>query len=803
MRGDWQIAPWMFSTVREESGRRTTNPISEISRWKIFDNLRRSLVEPFTFFLFVAGWLGLPGGPLYWTIAPLVLLIFPSVIQLAFGVGRAYALGLKGGVGEAISGFWKSAFIAFFNLIFLPHQTLLCFDAIVRALVRRFITGERLLEWETAAQAEVASGSRTALDRYLVLTPLVSLAVAGLVYVLNPHHHHALVVAAPILALWSLAPLISLWLNAPPRPQDRRLEARDESFLRGHALRVWRYFAQFSSERHHYLIPDNVEEEGLFEAARVSPTNVGLLLNARQAACEFGFLTVPEFVQLTERTLATMAGLEKYRGHLLNWYDTETLEPLSDAPFVSSVDSGNLAASLYTLHSGTLALIRRPLLDGRLFSGLRTHWHMMRESGGLPDACARLSTLRSEDPIDVWLAWLPEAKAALHSAAVMPGASSHDSWWINETQNRVGAIVTLLRESMPWMLPEYAPLRVLPELAIDARAHELTMDDAAVFAAGLHERLSFVEKTSAEGESLVALGESLRASLPAAIENLRSLSARLREIARRAEQMVQGMEFRFLSDPGRKILSIGYDVRAEKLHEACYDMLASEARIATFLAIASGEVPMQGWLMLGREHTRAFGRYLLLSWTGTMFEYLMPSLWMRSYPDTMISRTLAASVFVQRSFVRSRNMPWGISESGAARKDHEGHYHYQAYGVPQVAVSIEATAGPVISPYSTFLALGVDSIAAVRNLRRMASAGWVGAYGFYEAADYSATRGKAALVREWMAHHQGMSLLALLNLLYDNAAQRWFHANPVVQSAELLLHEIPSSNSVLKATLEV
>jgi hypothetical protein len=290
--------------------------------------------------------------------------------------------------------------------------------------------------------------------------------------------------------------------------------------------------------------------------------------------------------------------------------------------------------------------------------------------------------------------------------------------------------------------------------------------------------------------------------LPTATQNLRALAAALHAIAQQAESLAEETEFAFLVDPNRHILSIGYDVRARKLHDACYDMLASEARIATFLAVARGELPQQSWFKLGRDQARAFGHFLLQSWTGTMFEYLMPALWMRSYPDTLISRTLAASVEVQRAFARTLDIPWGISESGAARKDDAGHYHYQAYGIPQIALWIEANAGPVVSPYSTFLAVGIDSLAAMRNLRRMAAAGWVGAYGFYEAADYTETSGKAVLVREWMAHHQGMSLLAILNLLRGNAVQRWFHANPLLQATELVLHETPISNAVLKARLQ-
>jgi hypothetical protein len=802
VRGDWQIAQWMFSRVPDESGRFAPSPISSVARWKIFDNLRRSLVEPLTFILFVAGWLGLPGGPLYWTIVPTVLLFFPTVVQCAFGLGRAFVTGQKGGAGEALSGFRNAALIALLNLIFLPHQALLCLDAIIRALVRRFITGERLLEWETAAQAEIQSASRNPVDRYLALTPLVAIGVGVLVYLLNPHHHHALVVAAPILVLWALAPLVTLWLNASPREQQNRLASGDEQFLLCHALRIWRYFYQFGGENHNYLIPDNVEEEGLFEAARVSPTNLGLLLNARQAAVEFGFLTAPEFAALTDRSLATIARLEKYRGHLYNWYDTQSLEPLSDAPFVSSVDSGNFVASLYTLRSGAHSLPSQPLFSRQLLTAIRAHWDLARSEEKLSANLTRISSPNADASIDKWIAWLFEADAELKSALGSHAAQPSDNWWLVETSQRISAILALLRDYMPWLLPEYTALHEVPELAIKQDAFELALDEAFAFSEDLDQRLAKALPTITGNNTLLTLCERLRATLPNTKQNLSTLNTALRTISQRAQRLVEDTDFSFLAAPGRQILSIGYDVRASKLHEACYDMIASEARIATFVAIAGNHVSQESWFRLGRDHVQAFGEFILLSWTGTMFEYLMPALWMRSYPDTLISRTLGACVRVQRAFARSLNSAWGISESGASRKDDHGHYHYQAYGIPQIALWDGATAGPVISPYSSFLALGVDAVVALRNLRRMASMRWSGAFGFYEAADLSGNSRKPVLVREWMAHHQGMSLLAILNLLHDNRVQRWFHANPEVKATELLLHELPVGKSVLKARLK-
>jgi hypothetical protein len=799
VRGDWQILQWIFSRVPDESGRWGSNPISEISRWKIFDNLRRSLVDPFLLILFVAGWCGLPGGALYWTVVSLILLIFPTLVQFTFSLGRAILGGYKGQVSEAFSALGHSSILALFHLIFLPHQTLLTMDAIVRSLVRRFITGQRLLEWETAAQAEMRLSNRTPVDRYLTLMPVFSIGLAALVWLCAPHRV-AIICAAPILLLWSVANAVTAWLDRPPRERVSVTSA-DEVFLLSHALRIWRYFYQFGGESHNYLIPDNVEEDGLFEAARVSPTNIGLLLNARQVACELGFLTLPEFVMLTRQSLASIGRLKKYRGHLYNWYNTQTLEPLDAAPFVSSVDSGNFVASLYTLHSGAKDLLRKPLLTNRLFEGLRAHWRMMQASHDLPASIEELMLPAASATCAHWLDWLPDAEDALSKASQSPSEDEHSSWWREETLQRVNFIRAVVRDYIPWASPEFAPLRALPQLALDDKSGMLSIKDSLAYAEALDVRLAHAWAALAKNASTLELAQCLRTRVAAAINSLRGLIVALRDIANDARRIAEETEFAFLIDPGRQILSIGYDVRAEKLHEACYDMIASEARIATFLAIARGDLPQQSWFKLSRDHARAYGRFLLLSWSGTMFEYLMPALWMRSYPDTLIARTQEAVVFVQRAFARSLGIPWGISESGAARKDDSGHYHYKAFGVPRIALWFEADAGPVVSPYSSFLALCADPKEALRNLRRMEAAHWVGAYGFYESADFISSRRNPVLTREWMAHHQGMSLLAVTNFIHENMVQQWFHENPLVQATELLLHETPVSKAVLKAKL--
>lgn len=790
VRGDWQIAQWLFRSVPDESGRFGRNPISTISRWKIFDNLRRSLVEPFTMLLLLAGWLGLGGGPLYWTLITLFLMFLPTLVQLIFSVSRAAVSDQAGSLGEAFAGSGQSALITLLNVVFLPHSTLLSLDAIIRSLIRRFITGQRLLEWETAAEAE-AGRKITPVDRYLTASPLIALGIALLVYWRNPR---ALLIALPVLILWGCASAITAWLNKPPRDEKLALRAQDKEFLNEQALRIWRYFYQFGGAQHHFLIPDNVEEQNLFEAARVSPTNLGLLLNARQAAVEFGWLTVPEFTQLTSATLDTFSRLPKYRGHLYNWYNTHTLEPLQPIT-VSSVDSGNFAASLYTLRMGSAELLRYPLISQRLFDGLQVQFATAQATDAAMPADASLeSRLRWVMERD---ALLPAMETVDHETAA-PGQESR--WWRDEHAQRIHAIASLVRDYEPWLLPEFAKLREIQQLGLDGANAHPSLENAVTFVHLLGERLQqFWNGRDQDRDSAqFVLAEQLRGLLPQAVERLQQLEAAVHHCSNEAFRMATEMEFGFLVQQDRQMLSIGYDVPREELHSACYDMLASEARIAAFIAVAKGDLEQTSWFKLGRTHTLAFGHAVLLSWTGTMFEYLMPSLWMRSFPDTLVARTLKGVVAVQRAYAKRLGIPWGISESGYAEVDDGGHYHYKAFGIPQIALKWDATAGPVVSPYASFLALGIERDEALSNLRAMAKAGWGGAYGLYESIDYVQGREHPRLVREWMAHHQGMSLMALLNLLHDEACTRWFHANPHLQATELLLHEKPIREASLK-----
>jgi cyclic beta-1,2-glucan synthetase len=792
LRGDWQIAGWLLPRVPDESGQRVPNPISIAAQWKILDNLRRSLVEPATLVLLVLGWVVLPGSPLLWTLATVAILFAPTWFEFTCELIRAAMLRKSAIARGALDTLVQANINVFLSLTFLAHQMLISLDAVVRTLVRRMVTQQRLLQWETAAQAEIGGHKRTWLDNYLDWTPALAFGLGLLVWFVR---RSALPAALPILALWSCSKLLSQWLNRPPRPLRSAVAAKDQLLLRRSALRIWRYFAEYSTEEHNWLIPDNVQEEPASIAPRISPTNLGFLLNARQVACEFGYLTIPEFAQQTVRTLATLSKLKRYRGHLLNWYDTRSLQPL-EPELVSAVDSGNLVASLWTLQQGCLDLLVRPMLQTSASEGFLDHLRMLVDVRAL--SRRHFSAFQKEIKRKKWLPYLlSDADRVLeqvHQESVKPKHSKDAQWFSEQARSRLENVRQIVSSYAPWLLPEFAALWDDPAINSNSTRDLPALERMPDFIDALALRLRF-SIHSTDDEKKKSLYPRLETLLPEARSNAVRLIQDLQRIAANAGKLADEMDFRFLLNH-RKLLSVGFDVKSQQVHSACYDLLATESRIAAFVAIAKDDIRQETWFQLGRPHALEHGHPVLLSWTGTMFEYLMPLIWMRTYPNTLLERASRAAVRTQQAYVERRGIPWGISESAHFRMDEAGNYQYYAFGVPQLALSKGELNALVISPYSSFLALHVCASEALKNLHRMSRDGWLGAYGFYEAADFTPARRRSRLhryelVRCWMAHHQGMSLLSIANFLQDGVIQRWFHSDPRVQATELLLHEKP------------
>jgi cyclic beta-1,2-glucan synthetase len=784
VRGDWQIMEWLFSHVPDESGRRVPNPISFISRWKILDNLRRSVVEPATLALFLLAWTLLPGQPLYWTLVSLGILFAPAVFELVAGLLHAVVGGGFSAAKDALASFATGAAGVLLSLAFLVHDALVSSDAIWRSLYRTVVSRRKLLQWETAAEAELGAKKRTPLDRYLLGTPAIALAVGVLLFFVR---RPAVRVALPILVLWACSKLISLWLDRPPRIARKPPNGNHERFLRRAALRTWRYFAELSTEEHNWLIPDNLQEDPAQLAARVSPTNLGFLLNARQVACELGYLTVPEFAGLTRRTLETMDRLQSYRGHLLNWYDTRTLAPMAPL-FVSSVDSGNLAAALATLNQGCRALLEKPLLSPALLDGYDDH---LRALAGLKALSSRMvkRSIRARKNLR-----FPQRLFAVISEALITGKScpggTEAQWFAAQLGVRRERLQNIISDYMPWLLPEFESVR--HSFGIDpASAVQVPLAQLPGFIADLQTRLAALQFTGSEegGQTCGRLSTLLAEAHARSIR----LAQELEGAAGDADRWFTRMDFSFLLERRRKLLSIGCDLDTGRLHPACYDLLASESRVATFVGIAKGEIPQEVWLKLGRTHVPNHGVPTLISWAGTMFEYLMPAIWMRSYSGTLLQRSMEGAVVAQQAYTEKKGIRWGISESGYCELNEAGSYRYGTFGVPALALQSAESNRLVIAPYASAMALAVDPAAALENLRRMEKSGWFGKYGFYEAADFGPAEGSRRrewrLVKSWMAHHQGMSLLAMANFLCGDAVRQWFHDDVRVQATELLLQE--------------
>lgn len=790
LRGDWQIVEWLTELVPNESGERVRNPISLVSRWKILDNLRRSLVEPAILVLLLFGWFVMQ-HPIWWTVAAICILFVPAWFEFGFALIRAVASWQAGIAVDAFKNLLETNLTVLLNLTLLAHQTLLSLDAVIRALVRRLVTRERLLEWETAAQAELGK-TRTAIDRYIDWMPFLSVSLGTLMWFTR---HHAFWAALPILVLWLCSKPFVLWLNSSPVKPRPEVEGKDSWLLHRSALYIWRYFAEFSTEEHNWLIPDNVEnvEDGSHKvAASVSPTNIGLLLNARQVAAEFGYLTVPETVDRTRKTLSSLMRMEKYRGHLMNWYETRTLEAKKPA-FISSVDNGNLVASLWTLRQGLRDQLRRPLLPKTLADGLLDHLRVLVELRAFPKRALRRSAeqfARGE-----WLAAVLDfaEKLARQNRTGDTSQSSDVRWFRDEARLRVRAIYDIARTYMPWTLREFAELgEALTEIS---SAETVSIEQLPGLILQLESRLEMISANQAQSTI-----ERLRSMLSDARQNALALIAEMRLLMQQADELADAMDFSFLFDRERMLMSVGIDAESEELQPYYYDLLATEPRTAIFVAVAKDDIPQDSWFQLGRPFLTDHNQTVLLSWTGTMFEYLMPAIWMQRYPNTLLDRALVAAVRSQQAYANHKGVPWGISESACARRNEAGDYHYEAFGVPTLAVKKSESDPLIVSPYSTFLALSIDYEASISNLRRMDSLGWFGSYGFYEAADYTHPRKRFMgpryeVVRQWMVHHQGMSLLALANFLCDDVVQRWFHKDPRVQATALLLQEKP----VLKA----
>ena len=720
-RGDWQLLPWIFGKKRADRG-----GIPPVGRWKMIDNLRRSLLAPMALVALFAGWMLPFPTALLWTVLVVVMLALPRVLSLPFGLIparsgvtlRSHFAALGADTLTALGQIGVS-------LIFLADTAATMLDAIVRTAWRLAVTRRHLLEWMTAAQA--GSGARpTVIGQYLRMLPGVVLALSacGAAWLINP-------AARPLVLVFGIA-----WLGAPAiaraislprlRKPTADLSHAQARQLRLIARRTWRYFETFVTAQENFLPPDNFQEiPKPAIATRTSPTNIGLYLLSTVAAHDMGWIGQRAALQRMKDTLQTIERMPRYRGHLHNWHDTRDLRVL-DPAYVSSVDSGNLAGHLIAVAqacrdwairpSQADVAVRQALGDTVALARLA-----MREGTDIPGLARELDDIArgAKDPATP-LATLGDTVArAMGLAEAMGGAASDTAFW--------------------------------------TAAIQMTLAD------------HIADQTQPADPDLLADVEAL------------------------SRRIAMEMDFSFLLEPDKKLLSIGFSVATNRLDTNCYDLLASEARLASLFAIAKGDVETRHWFRLGRPATPIGAGSALISWSGSMFEYLMPSLVMRAPAGSVLEQTTRLIVARQKAYAAGLGIPWGISESSYNARDLEMTYQYSNFGVPGLGLKRGLSENRVIAPYATGLAAMIDPAAAAQNYADLAALGAEGRYGFYEAVDFTSTRLRPeeahAIVRSFMAHHQGMTITAIANTLQNGGLRVRFHAEPMIQGVELLLQE--------------
>jgi cyclic beta-1,2-glucan synthetase len=742
-RGDWQLLPYIFNSKYG---------VTALGRWKMFDNLRRSLTPIAWFFASVLGWYFMgPLGALIWQILLIFCLFVAPTLSLINGIiPRTSDIIARAHLYTVFSDIRAANAQVALRIVFIADSACMMADAIGRSLYRLLVSHKLMLQWRTAASVQ-AGRQGTILSYYQAMwhAPVLALLALGFAALRGDS---AFLVGIPFAALWILSPLVAYYVSQSAETEDRLEVAETVSNeLRKIARRTWRYFEAFTTAEQNYLPPDNVQETPhVIIAARTSPTNIGVYLLSVVSGRHFGWFSFEETIERLEQTIATLEKMEKFRGHLFNWYHTDTLQTLGPR-YVSAVDSGNLAGHLIAVSSACRNWAEAPSA------------HMQGNLDGVGDTAGILREVLAELPDD--------------RKTVRPLRRRLEERIIG-FQNALAAVK---REH------EFASIRII-NLAVLAR-------DIQNLAANLdHEVKSALSgEVTRWAESLVKVCEAHISDSTFDLSNIEALRPRLTALRDKARGLAFSMDFGFLFRPERRLLSIGYRVETGELDQACYDLLASEARLTSLFGIAKGDLPTEHWYRLGRQVVPVGSRGALVSWSGSMFEYLMPPLVMQERGGGILNQTNNLVVAEQMNYARRLGIPWGISEAAFNARDHNLNYQYTNFGVPSLGLKRGLGHNAVIAPYASLLASQYDPPAAVENLQRLRKLGALGKFGFHDAVDFTPTRvpeGKTcAIVYNYYAHHHGMSIAAVANVAFNGHLRELFHSDPVIEAAELLLQE--------------
>ncbi len=827
-----------IAPVKISNSIRKLNPLSTLSRWKILDNLRRSLTSTVLLMLLVMGWIKLP-SPWLWSISVLAVLFLPSlaasIVEL---LRKPREVLVRQHLVASFRSMEQHTTNALLNLAFLPYEAFYSLDAIFRTIWRKWISHRRLLEWNPSSESNQKAGTTLfASIRTMWSAPVFAILVLVAIVSLRTG---ALSLALPFLLLWMISPVIAWRISLPIPERHSALEANQLVFLHRLSRKTWAFFETYVGPQDNWLPPDNMQEHPVAVVAhRTSPTNIGLALLANFSAYDFAYIDMGQLLIRTENTMRNMGQLERYQGHFYNWYDTLSLKPLNPV-YVSTVDSGNLAGHLLTMRAGLLLLPDQSILSPSIFTGLSHTFSVLLDlakqnktdasatninhiaaavSDSMLEFKKQLATTSATPPatlseVHELLAIFRTKASDLTVAIASDSGINNDKkaemlWWANALIKQSHEARQDLLLLAPWLaMPNVGNLiQDLPELNSLLNLSDLARLDAKM-------RAQIQTLVASVGELPSAVASDLQTGwnnlMDFVAEGSRRATERMGTITRLALQATEfaHMEYDFLYDVATHLLAIGYNVTERRRDTGSYDLLASEARLCSFVAVAQGQLPQETWFALGRQLTIAGGEPILLSWSGSMFEYLMPLLVMPNYQNTLLDQTYKSVVERQIEYGAQRAVPWGISESGYHAFDASLNYQYRAFGVPGLGLKRGLGDDLVVAPYASAMALMVAPDQACTNLQRLVEEGAEGRFGMFEAIDYTPSRlprGQTqALIRSYMAHHQGMSLLSLAYVLLDRPMQKRFESDPLFQATLLLLKErIPKPSSHYSNTTEL
>lgn len=762
VRGDWQLAGWLFGDI------------GAVSKWKIFYNLVQSLFAPGILMqVFIAPFFGVTGY-LLWLGCILELLVPVFFVYMdALRLNRE-----KYAFSDGRQSRHNSMKRAFFTGIFLPFEAFTHISAACKALWRRIVSHKKVLQWTTFA---ASSGAGTVASYYRFMAP--SLVLAGAFYLVCLFCGIGIVSGLAVTALWMVAPYFAFISGQKIKKEEYRLLPDEVFSLKLLSMRTLRFFYE-ALQDNGFLMPDNLQLKPYKGyAKRTSPTNIGFALLSSCCGLKLGAYSPSLCAGQLEAQVEAISRLPKYRGHLYNWYDTDQKVPLTE--YVSSVDSGNYCAALITVQA-MLEAVEKRWIFGK------------SECSGIGDLLSSAVDEAEED----FKIHLTEYANAFYNSTGKKAAEKAREFLKDGTLSSCEAAEYPAKLIRAW-LADYEGLSFPDEIfeAIE-RTGEFNLkplkDFLNAFPMPVEDVLAvnenFEEKIdgcvwSAGREKYAALLQQVKRAFREIYKYAFAIEQKCAAVHRFVEQTLEEVDFACLFNNEKKLFAIGLNTRENKQSVNCYDMLCSEARLTSLTAIALGKVPAEHWFKLARPFTRLYDRPVCLSWSGTMFEYLMPDIFIRPSENSMLYTSASIAVKAQEEY-QSKSGIWGISESAFHAFDYSREYKYRAFGVPAVAVST-FKAEKIFSPYSCLLALEYAPQACMQNIVRLVEHGMTGIYGMYEAIDFKHCEGSGApgIVYSHMAHHAGMSLCALTNCLYGQALRKAFSERSFIAAASVLLEE--------------